>query len=113
MDNCFTGWCDRSRQSQKKMSCIIYRIYYNIQCIYYRQNRSQSVHLLGGASYQEASSKGSKVAFCQLVQDQGQVPRGHAPPAFGPFSVKTIQETSEILIFAEINGRINQLVSNG
>ena len=47
------------------------------------------------------------------MQDQGKVPGGYTPPALGPVSMETIQETGEILIFADINGRVAQLVSNG
>ena len=41
-----------------------------------------------------------KRSLCQLVQDQG----GDFPPAFGSVSVENIQETSEIFIFADVNG---------
>ena len=44
---------------------------------------------------------------------QGKVPGGDAPPAFGSVSMETVQETSEILIFADINSGIAQFVSNG
>ena len=37
----------------------------------------------------------------------------YSPPALGPVSMETIQETGEILIFADINGGVAQLVSNG
>ena len=47
-----------------------------------------------------------KWSLCQLVQHQGEITGGNAPPSFGSVSVETIQETSEILIFADINGRI-------
>ena len=47
------------------------------------------------------------------MQDQGQVPGGHTPPALGPVSMETIQEMGEILIFADIYGRVAQIVSNG
>ena len=47
------------------------------------------------------------------MQDQGQVLGGYTSPALGPVSMETIQETSEILIFADINGGVAQLVSNG
>ena len=57
--------------------------------------------------------KGFKGSFCQLVQNQGEVPGRDAPPTFGSVSVEAIQEMGEILIFADINGRISQLVSNG
>ena len=43
----------------------------------------------------------------------GTGPGGYTPPALGPVSMKTIQEMGEILIFADINGRVAQLVSNG
>ena len=48
----------------------------------------------------------------QLVQNLGKVPAGDAPPTLGSVSVETIQETGEILIFADINGEVSQLVSN-
>ena len=38
------------------------------------------------------------------MEDKGEVPGGDAPPAFGSVSVEIIQETSEIFIFADING---------
>ena len=41
------------------------------------------------------------------MQDQGKVPGGYTPPALGPVSMETIQETGEILIFADINGLPN------
>ena len=46
------------------------------------------------------------------MQHQREVPGGDAPPALGSVSNETIQETSEILIFADINGDITQFVSN-
>ena len=60
--------------------------------------------------FSEASFKGS---LNQLVQDQRKVPGGYTSPALGPVSTETLQETGEILIFADINGRVAQLVSNG
>ena len=53
--------------------------------------------------------RGFKWSLCQLVQHQGEVPRGDARPTFGSVSVETFQETSEILIFADVNGRIPNL----
>ena len=47
------------------------------------------------------------------MQDQGQVPGRYTPPALGSDPMETIQETGEILIFADINGGVAQLVSNG
>ena len=36
-----------------------------------------------------------------MLQDQGGVPGWDSPPAFGSVSVEAIQETSEIVIFAD------------
>ena len=44
---------------------------------------------------------------------QGKVPGGDALPTLWSVSVEAIQETSEIQIFADINGQITQFVSNG
>ena len=46
------------------------------------------------------------------MQDQGEVPGGDFPLAFVSVSVETIQETSEIFIFADVNGRVSQFISN-
>ena len=54
-----------------------------------------------------------KRSLCQLEQNQGEVPGGDSPAAFGSVSVETFQETSEIFIFTEINGRVSQFISNG
>ena len=56
--------------------------------------------------------KGFKGSLCRLVQYQGEVPGGDAPSTLGSVSVETIHETGEILIFADINGKVSQLVSN-
>ena len=47
------------------------------------------------------------------MQNQGKVPGGDAPPILGSVSMETIQETGEIYNFANINGGVAQLVSNG
>ena len=52
-------------------------------------------------------------SLCQLVQHQGEVPGGDAPPTIGSISNETGQEMSEIFAFADIYGRIPQFVSNG
>ena len=73
---------------------------------------------------QEENSLGSQIlqiglfnpfewSLCQLVQHQGEVSGGDAPPRFGSVSMETVQETSEILIFAETYGRISQFINNG
>ena len=43
-------------------------------------------------------------SLCQLVQHQGEVPAGDAPPILGSVSMEIVQETSWILIFADIYG---------
>ena len=60
----------------------------------------------------EAAKALTSLVFCHLVQYQGKVPGENAPLIFGSVSVETIQETGEILIFADINGEVSQLVSN-
>ena len=53
---------------------------------------------------QKGLLKGFKLSLCQLVQHQGRVPRGDAPQTLRSVSVEAIQETSEIFIFADIDG---------
>ena len=48
-----------------------------------------------------------KGSFCQLAQHQEEVPGGDPPPSFGSVSVEAIQETSEILIFDDIDGGVS------
>ena len=52
-------------------------------------------------------------SLCELVKHQTKVLGGDAPLTLGSVSVEAIQENSEILIFADINGRISQYVCNG
>ena len=47
------------------------------------------------------------------VYHKGKVLGGDAPPTFRSVSMEAIQEISEVLIFAGINGRISQFVCNG
>ena len=51
------------------------------------------------------------VSWCK--KNEGEVPGGDSLPAFGSVSVGTIQETSEIFILTDIDGRISQSISNG
>ena len=51
------------------------------------------------------------VSWCK--KNQGEVPGGDSLLAFGSVSVETIQETSEIIILTDIDGRISQSISNG
>ena len=52
-------------------------------------------------------------SLCQLVQQQGEVPGGDSPPSLWSVSVETIQEASEIFIFANINEWVSLFISNG
>ena len=72
----------------------------------------QKNSLEGQGGFQGGLFQGFKGSLCQLVQHQREVPGGDAPPALGSVSMETIQETSEILIFADINGDVAQFVSN-
>ena len=63
-----------------------------------RENRLESQMLQGGLFNR------FKWSLCQLVEHQGEVPGGDTPQSFGSISVKTIQETNEIFIFADMNG---------
>ena len=64
--------------------------------------KGQEENRLEGQMLQGGLFNWFKRGLCQLVQNQGEVPGGDSPPAFGSVSVETIQETSEILIFADI-----------
>ena len=63
--------------------------------------------------FQGGLFQGIKGSLCELMYNQWKVPGGDAPPALRSVSMETIQETSEVLIFADINGGIAQFVSNG
>ena len=54
--------------------------------------------------------KKNLVSWCK---NQGEVPGGGSPPAFGSVSVEGIQETSEIFILTNIDGQILQTISTG
>ena len=47
---------------------------------------------------------GFKGSLCNLVENHGKVPRRDASPILRSVSVETITETSEVFIFADING---------
>ena len=66
--------------------------------------KGQEENSLDGQMLQGGLFNWFKWSLCQLVQDQGEVPRGDSPPTFGSVSVETIQETSEIFILGDING---------
>ena len=54
-----------------------------------------------------------KMNLVNWCKNQGEVPGGDSPPAFGSVSVEAIQETSEIFILTNIDGQISQTISNG
>ena len=54
-----------------------------------------------------------KMNLVSWCKNQGEVPGGGSPPAFGSVSVEAIQETSEIFILTNIDGQIFQAISNG
>ena len=62
--------------------------------------------------FKEASLKGSNGAFVSWCKTSERFQEGIPLRPFGSVSVETIQETSEILMFANINGRIPQFASS-
>ena len=46
-----------------------------------------------------------KMNLVSWCKNQGEIPGGDTLPAFGSVSVETIQETSEIFILTDIDGR--------
>ena len=53
-----------------------------------------------------------KMTLVSWCKNQGEVPGGDSLPAFGSVSVEIIQETNEIFILTDIDGRISQSISN-
>ena len=75
--------------------------------------KDQEENCLQGQMLQRGLFNWFQRSLCQLVQNQGEVPGGDPPPAFGSVSLETIQKASEIFIFADINERVSQFISNG
>ena len=50
-----------------------------------------------------------KMNLVSWCKNQGEVPGGGSPPAFGSVSVEAIQETNEIFILTNIDGQISRL----
>ena len=69
----------------------------------FTQIQGQQENSLKGKMLQGCLFKGFKRSLCQLVQNQGEVPRGNTPTSLNSVSVETFQETSDILILADIN----------
>ena len=70
----------------------------------FTRTQGQKENSLEGQMLQRGLFKGFKGSLCQLVQHQGKVPGGDAPLTVRSIYVETIQETSEIFIFADIYG---------
>ena len=71
--------------------------------------KGQEENCFEGQMLQRGLFNWFKRSLCQLVQDQGEVPGGDFPPAFGSVSVETIQETSEIFILLKLTGEFPSL----
>ena len=66
--------------------------------------KGQEENCLQGQMLQRGLFNWFKISLCQLVQNQGEVPGGDFPLAFGSVSVETIQEMGDIFVLADING---------
>ena len=75
--------------------------------------QGQEENCLEGQMFQEGLFNWFKMNLVSWCENQEEVPDGDSPPAFGSVSVETIQETSEIFIPTDIDGRISQSISNG
>ena len=69
----------------------------------FTRTQGQKENRLEGQMLQGGLFDGFKWRLCQLGEHQGEVPGGDTPLTFKSVSVETIQETSEMLIFADIN----------
>ena len=72
--------------------------------MYLTSTLARKENRLEGQMLQRGLFNWFKWSLCQLVKNQGEVPGGDSPPAFGSVSVETIQGMSEIFILADING---------
>ena len=79
----------------------------------FARTKGQQEDSLESQVFQGGLFKGFKGSLCQLVQYQGKVPGWYAPPTLGSVSMESIQDVGEILIFADINDGISQLVRDG
>ena len=70
----------------------------------FAQTQGQEENSLESQMLLKSLFNGFKWSLCQLVEHQGQVPGGEPLLTFGSVSVEIIQETSEILIIADIYG---------
>ena len=71
----------------------------------FTRTQGQQKNSLEGQMLQRGLFKGFKKSLCQLVQHQREVPGGMPLRLLG-LSLEAIQDTSEIFIFAVINGGV-------
>ena len=76
------------------------------------QPKGQEEYRLEGQMLQGGLFNWFKMTLVSWCKNQGEVPGGDSLPAFGSVSVETIQETSEIFILTDLDGRISQSISN-
>ena len=74
--------------------------------------QGQEENCLEGQLLQGGLFNWFKMTLVSWCKNQGEVPGRDSLPAFGSVSVETIQETSEIFILTDIDGRISQSISN-
>ena len=77
------------------------------------RTQGQEENCLEGQMLQGGLFNWFKMNLVSWCKNQGEVPGGGSPPAFGSVSVEAIQETSEIFILTNIDGQIFQTISNG
>ena len=77
------------------------------------RSQGQEENCLEGQMLQGGLFNWFKMTLVSWCKNQGEVPGGDSLPAFGSVSVETIQETSEIFILTDLDGRISQSISNG
>ena len=75
--------------------------------------QGQEENCLEGQMLQGGLFNWFKMNLVSWCKNQGEVPGGGSPLAFGSVSVETIQEASEIFILTDIDGRISQSIRNG
>ena len=76
-------------------------------------SRTQSLEEFEGQMLQRSLLKGFRGSLCDLMKNQGKVPRGNGSSTLWSVSVGTIQEMRTILILADINGRVSQFAHYG
>ena len=79
----------------------------------FARTQGKEKNCLEGQMLQGGLPNWFKGSLCELVQNQRKVPGGDTPSALGSVSVETVQESGEIFIFADVEGRISQFISNG